>query len=72
MLSALAYTPIVGKPLIFYLGLATIISLFVTATLGFLYHRGLARFPFAWHQRMAYFTLTLAFIHGLLGVLANI
>jgi hypothetical protein len=70
MFAQIAYYPILGKPLMMYLGLLTLLSLCTTATLGYLVFKG--KFPtgFKWHIRMAVTTLCLGFIHGTLGILA--
>ena len=46
------------------------ISMLTTATLGYLFHTGKAVFPFYWHWGMALTTITLAILHGTLGILA--
>lgn len=52
------------KPITIWLGIAVITCLFATATLGFVFHRRLVRFPFAWHRRMALVTIILAVVHA--------
>ena len=70
MLANISYMLILGKPLIFYLGILTILSLFITASLGFLIYTGrMSMDHIKWHWRMAAFALTLGLIHGILGVL---
>lgn len=59
---------ILGKPLILYLGALTLISFLFTATIALLNKKGIHRIPFKWHPRMAVFSITLAFIHGFLGM----
>jgi len=56
---------ILGIPLAFYLGAATIIALVITATFGMLVIREGSNVPFAWHVNMARLTIALALIHGL-------
>ena len=72
MLTEISYYQINGRPLIFYLGLLTITSLLITASLGFIHFKGYARFPFIWHPVMAGISIILALIHGVLGFLAYI
>ncbi|MDD5337052.1 MAG: hypothetical protein PHS02_01060 [Candidatus ainarchaeum sp.] len=69
MLQEISYYLIFGKPLIMYLGVATMISLLATATIGFLNYTGRKTIPFKWHPRMAALTIILAVVHGVLGVL---
>jgi hypothetical protein len=68
--SHITYYQILGKPLIMYLGITTFTFLLATATLGYIYHHGNHRIPFKWHMRFAFTTLSLAAIHGTLGILA--
>jgi hypothetical protein len=68
MFREISYALIFGRPLIMYLGLLTLLSLLTTATVGYLVHKG--KVPFKWHVRSVAVTLTLAIIHGTLGVLA--
>ena len=70
MLTNITYYQIFGKPLIMYLGILTLLSFLFTALIGYLNRRGINRIPLAWHFRMAKISITLAIIHGLLGVLA--
>ncbi len=64
------YNLILGRPLIFYLGLLTIVSFFITATIGYLIHSGRARINFRWHKIMAGISLSLALIHAAIGIAA--
>jgi hypothetical protein len=68
MIHTLAYSLIFGQPLIMYAGLATLLSLATTATIGALNYRGLAIVPFYWHPRLAIITLSLAGLHAILGL----
>jgi len=56
---------ILGVPLAFFLGAATIIALFATATLGMLVLKEGSNVPFSWHLNVARLTIALALIHGL-------
>jgi len=40
MLSSIAYYPILGKPLILYLGIVTLLSFIITATIGLMIYKG--------------------------------
>jgi hypothetical protein len=68
----LAYYTIFGKPLIFYLGIFTISSVFITAIIGYLHYTERRRIPFKWHIRFAVLSLILAALHGLMGILSSI
>ncbi len=70
MLQQITYFPILGKPLIMYLGILTLSSFLFTASIAVLNRRGNHAIPFKWHPRMAAFSIALAVIHGALGVLA--
>ncbi len=69
MLKDVTYFLIFGKPIIMYLGILTLLSFLVTASIGFLNYHGIHKIPFKWHPRMAALSLSLAFIHGILGIL---
>lgn len=66
----ITYYLIFGKPLIMYLGLATLACFLVTAIIGHEIIKGTGRIPFEWHRRMAITSISLAIVHGILGVLA--
>jgi hypothetical protein len=53
---------IFGLPIALYFGIATFISLIVTATTGLLVLKGY-KIPFKWHMRMAAITIMFALIH---------
>lgn len=68
MIANLAYYLILGKPLIFYLGILSYISFSFTALLGYSYYKGRPILPFPWHPRFAVTSLILGAIHGLMGL----
>lgn len=68
MISQLAYYLIFGKPLIIYSGVLTLFLFFLATLIAVLNKKGVTCLPFVWHQRFAKITLTLAIIHGLLGL----
>lgn len=70
MFKYIAYYLIFGKPLIMYTGILTLLSFLFTALIGFLNFKGDRRIAFKWHPRMAVTSITLALIHGLMGLLA--
>lgn len=70
MLNNITYYLIFGKPLIMYLGIVTLLSLMVTAYIGYSNFKGKSKIPFAWHPRIAAITILIALVHGTLGLLA--
>lgn len=70
MIKNIAYFLIFGKPVIMYLGILTLSSFVFTAYIGAMNRRGKTRVPLHWHFRMAKISLTLAVIHGILGISA--
>lgn len=52
-----------------YVGILTLLSFLFTALIGFLNFRGNHKIPFRWHPKMAALSITLALIHGVLGIL---
>lgn len=68
MIAALAYSLVLGKPIIFYLGILTYLSFSFTALLGYTHYIGKPILPFKWHPIFAVTSLTLGAIHGLLGL----
>jgi len=70
MLEAVSYAPILGKPLILYLGVLTLTGFLFTASIAILNHKGIRTIPFRWHIRVAAISIGLAVVHGTLGILA--
>ena len=70
MLNNITYYPIYGKPFILYLGIITLISFVITASIGISIHEGLRNIKFKWHPIVAGISISLAVIHGTLGILA--
>jgi hypothetical protein len=70
MLQEFSYYLIFGLPFILYLGIIVIIMLFFTGFIAFLRRRGMTKISVQWHYKLAYITITLGLIHGLLGLLA--
>jgi hypothetical protein len=63
MISQIAYSQIGGLPVVALFGIATLLLLLSTATIGFLNFRGDTRIPFRWHPRLAGATIVFAIIH---------
>lgn len=68
MLESISYFLIFGRPLIMYLGILTLSSFLLTASIALMNRRGITVIPFKWHPRMAAFSISLAIIHGTLGM----
>ena len=69
MIYNIAYYQILSRPVIAHLGLLTLIGLIATAIVGYLNYRGHAIIPFKWHRRLAFTSITIALIHGAMGIL---
>lgn len=67
-LKHIAYYLILGKPFVMYLGILTLISFLFTAYIGYTNFKGKAKIPFKWHPVMAAISISLAVIHGILGI----
>jgi hypothetical protein len=63
MITAIGHIIVNGLPIALYFGIATFISLLITATIGFLYYKGKYDIPITLHMGMACLTIILAFIH---------
>ncbi len=70
MLQDLSYYLLFGLPFILYLGVVVILLLFFTALIAFLRKKGKTKISVQWHYRLAYITIVLGSIHGLLSLLA--
>jgi len=70
MFTDITYYPIYGKPFILYLGIITLISFLITASLGIIHRKRLLTIRFFWHPLMAGISISLAILHGILGILA--
>lgn len=68
MIHDLAFTLILGKPVVMYMGILTFLSLLTTATVGWQAFKGYNYIPFKWHPRLAALTIILATIHAILGL----
>lgn len=68
MISTIALTTFLGKPLVMYGGMLTFILLLFTATVGALNFKGIHVIPFKWHPRLAISTILVAVVHALFGL----
>jgi dolichyl-phosphate-mannose--protein O-mannosyl transferase len=70
MFQQYTYYLIFGIPFIVYLGILVLVLFVVTAVLALLKRKGMIKMNVRWHFRLAYLSLILGFLHGVLGVLA--
>lgn len=68
MINRLAYTLVLGQPVIMYGGIITLILLVTTAVVGYLNFKGIHVIPFRWHPRLAMVTIVIAIVHALFGL----
>jgi hypothetical protein len=72
MLNEISYYLIFGLPFIIYLGILVILMMILTALIAILRKKNKIKISVFWHYRLAYITIILGVIHGLLGLLAYI
>lgn len=72
MFQEISYYLIFGIPFIVYLGILTIFMFIITALIASLKRKGKIKISILWHYRLAYISIILALIHGLLAILAYI
>lgn len=68
MIRNIALTLVFGQPLVMYGGIATLLLMLTTATVGYMNLHGKTVIPFKWHPRLALATIIVALIHGLFGL----
>jgi len=68
MALGIAYTVVFGKPLIFWVGIATLTLLVATVVSGRMALKGKVKFK--WHMAFVGVTLVIAAVHATLGILA--
>lgn len=66
MISELAYFPILGKPLVLYMGVSALLLFICTASIGFMIFRGVG-IPFRFHPILAGISVAVGIFHGILG-----
>ena len=69
MLEQITFYPILGKPLIMYGGIFTMLAFAATGAVAIINQKGIRKIPFIWHTRLAYLSFALAIFHGLLGLM---
>ncbi len=67
-LQSLAYQPILGFPVVGYLGIIGYLLLLATAMVMVLTRRKIKRIPAKYHFILARITITVATIHGILAL----
>ena len=70
MLQDITYYLIFGIPFIAYLGIITIVMFVLTALFALLKRKGKTEISIQWHYRLAYLSIILGSIHGILGITA--
>lgn len=69
MVHTLAYTLVFGKPLVMYMGIATLFLFLCAATIPLLTDVFQVHVvPFRWHPRIAITALVFGVLHGILGL----
>ena len=68
MFQNISYAIVFGFPVMFYLGILTLISFSVTGAIGYMNYHRIHTIPFKWHPRMAALSFILAGIHAFLGI----
>ncbi len=68
MISGIAFFPILGLPLVFYMGIVTFLCFSFTALVGYLNLHGNHSIPFKFHPWMALISIVIGLLHALLGV----
>jgi len=70
MIAQIAFSPLLGIPMIAWGGMITLLCFIFTAYIGKMNTKGNMTIPPKWHFRMAYISLVLGLFHGLIGMLA--
>ena len=70
MLTEISYYLIFDLPMILYLGIIVFLMIIFTAFIAILRKKGKTKISVIWHYRLAYITIFLGILHGLLGILA--
>jgi len=68
----LAYSELLGLPMIVWGGSLTLALLILTSSIGYLNKRGNHTLPFKYHKPAAMLTVCMGIIHGLMGMLASL
>jgi hypothetical protein len=72
MLENITYFPIFDIPFIVYLGSITILLFLITALIAILRRRGKIKISIKWHYCLAYISISIGLVHGILALLAYI
>ena len=72
MLQNITYYPIFNIPLIVYIGILTITFVLITASIALLKRKQKIKISIKWHYRLAYVSILLGIIHGILALMAYI
>lgn len=67
-MTRITYFPILGKPLVMWLGILVLLSFLITFLLPWLRKKVFKKIPYNLHPRMAAFSMILAIVHTILGL----
>ncbi len=70
MIAKIIFIQFLGLPLIVWGGMFTFLCLIVTALIAYLTVKNIKPMPVKWHVHMAWLTIILGLIHGLVAILA--
>ena len=70
MVQNIAYALILGKPVIMYMGILTLLSFLFTALIGLMNLKGIRFISLKWHPRMAVISIAFGLLHAFLGLSA--
>jgi hypothetical protein len=68
MIRDIAYSLVLGKPLVMWLGLCTLAAFLCAASIVAMNNYTKIRIPFEWHVRLALTGMLLAIIHAVLAL----
>jgi hypothetical protein len=69
MLNQISYYPVLGYPLILYLGVISLIFFLIAVSISTVF-KGKIKSHFKTHRMIAIISIIIALIHGLMGILA--
>lgn len=70
-IAEIAYTEVLGMPIVVWGGITTLTLLIITAAIGWLNTHGKRVAPFKVHVRLGFITIIFGVLHGLLVIASN-
>lgn len=70
MLGQIAFYSIMGKPVMFYMGIIALILFIITGMIPLLRQRAILNIPMEWHFRLAKIAIVIALLHGIFALSA--